>query len=93
MEASHKPRVLVVDDDGAVQVSLALLLKQSGFDAACCSGPDEALALLAREPFDLVLQDMNFSLQTSGAEGLALLDAIRQRHPQLPVLLMTAMPF
>ncbi len=90
MEASHKPRILVVDDDGAVQVSLALLLKQSGFDAACCDGPEAALGLLAREPFDLVLQDMNFSLQTSGAEGLALLDAIRQRHPQLPVLLMTA---
>jgi len=90
MEASRTPRILVVDDDGAVQVSLALLLKQSGFDAACCDGPAQALALLAREPFDLVLQDMNFSLQTSGAEGLALLDAIRKQHPQLPVLLMTA---
>ena len=90
MEAPRTPRILVVDDDGAVQVSLALLLKQSGFDAACCDGPEPALSLLAREPFDLVLQDMNFSLQTSGAEGLALLDAIRGRHPQLPVLLMTA---
>ena len=90
MEASRTPRILVVDDDGAVQVSLALLLKQSGFDAACCDGPAPALTLLAREPFDLVLQDMNFSLQTSGAEGLALLEAIRKQHPQLPVLLMTA---
>ncbi|MEW6369813.1 MAG: sigma-54 dependent transcriptional regulator [Pseudomonadota bacterium] len=90
MEASRTPRILVVDDDGAVQVSLALLLKQSGFDAACCDGPQQALALLAREPVDLVMQDMNFSLQTSGAEGLALLAEIRQRHPALPVLLMTA---
>ncbi|XYJ12141.1 sigma-54-dependent transcriptional regulator [Telluria sp. B2] len=90
MEATRIPRVLVVDDDGAVQVSLALLLKQSGFDTACCNGPQQALALLAGESFDLVLQDMNFSLQTSGAEGLALLAEIRQRHPALPVLLMTA---
>ncbi|WP_313705149.1 sigma-54 dependent transcriptional regulator [Massilia sp.] len=90
MEASRTPRILVVDDDGAVQVSLALLLKQSGFDAACCDGPAQALAMLAREPFDLVLQDMNFSLQTSGAEGLALLAQVRERHPALPVLLMTA---
>ncbi len=90
MEASRIPRILVVDDDSAVQVSLALLLKQSGFDAACCDGPAQALALLAGESFDLVLQDMNFSLQTSGAEGLALLAEIRQRHPALPVLLMTA---
>jgi DNA-binding NtrC family response regulator len=90
MEAPRTPRILVVDDDGAVQVSLALLLKQSGFDALCCDGPAAALALLASQPFDLVLQDMNFSLQTSGAEGLALLEQIRQRYPTLPVLLMTA---
>ncbi|HEU4851355.1 MAG TPA: sigma-54 dependent transcriptional regulator [Telluria sp.] len=90
MEASRKRLVLIIDDDSAVQVSLALLLKQSGFDTRCCDGPRQALELLAREPVDLVLQDMNFSLQTSGTEGLALLDEIRQRHPALPVLLMTA---
>ncbi|MET0858049.1 MAG: sigma 54-interacting transcriptional regulator, partial [Telluria sp.] len=83
-------RILVVDDDSAVQVSLALLLKQSGYAARCCDGAAQALALLAAEPFDLVLQDMNFSLQTSGEEGLALLAAIKERHPGLPVLLMTA---
>ena len=90
MEASRKRLVLIIDDDSAVQVSLALLLKQSGFDTRCCEGPQPALDLLAREPVDLVLQDMNFSLQTSGAEGLALLGEIRARHPSLPVLLMTA---
>lgn len=90
MEASRKRRVLIIDDDSAVQVSLALLLKQSGFEARCCDGPQQALDLLAREPVDLVLQDMNFSLQTSGAEGLALLAEIRARHPAVPVLLMTA---
>ena len=90
MEASRKQRVLVIDDDSAVQVSLALLLKQSGYEARCCDGPQQALDLLAREPMDLVLQDMNFSLATSGTEGLALLAEIRARHPAVPVLLMTA---
>jgi DNA-binding NtrC family response regulator len=90
MEASPTRRVLVVDDDSAVQVSLALLLKQSGFDPVCCDGPQQALALLAAEAVDLVLQDMNFSLQTSGEEGLALLAQLKERHPELPVLLMTA---
>ncbi len=90
MEVPSIPRILVVDDDGAVRVSLALLLKQSGFEASSCDGPGAALDLLASERFDLVLQDMNFSLQTSGAEGLALLAEIRRRHPALPVLLMTA---
>ena len=90
MESSRKQRILIVDDDSAVQVSLALLLKQSGFDAVCSDDPRQALATLAQQPVDLVLQDMNFSLQTSGEEGLHLLADIKQARPALPVLLMTA---
>ncbi|MEO5933824.1 MAG: sigma-54 dependent transcriptional regulator [Duganella sp.] len=90
MESSRKQRILIVDDDSAVQVSLALLLKQSGFDAVCSDDPKQALTMLAQQPVDLVLQDMNFSLQTSGEEGLQLLADIRQTRPALPVLLMTA---
>lgn len=87
---SHPQRILIIDDDAAVQVSLALLLKQAGYETLCCDGPEPALALMAREPVDLVLQDMNFSLQTSGEEGLDLLTRIKDKHPALPVLLMTA---
>jgi DNA-binding NtrC family response regulator len=45
---------------------------------------------MARDRFDLVLQDMNFSRSTSGEEGLALLAEIRARFPRLPVILITA---
>ncbi|AKU21931.1 sigma-54 dependent transcriptional regulator [Massilia sp. NR 4-1] len=90
MDSPRKPRILIIDDDSAVLVSLQLLLKQAGFAPQGCDDPAQALDLLAREPFDLVLQDMNFSLQTSGAEGLELLARIRQDWPGLPVLLMTA---
>jgi DNA-binding NtrC family response regulator len=82
--------VLVVDDDASVRTSLALLLGQHGYRTAAAAGPDEALALLAGGSFDLVLQDMNFSRATSGAEGLALLREVRARHPLLPVVLVTA---
>jgi DNA-binding NtrC family response regulator len=94
MESTRKRRILIVDDDSAVQVSLALLLKQSGFDAVCADDPQQAIEQLqagaAQPPFDLILQDMNFSLQTSGEEGLDLLARIKQLQPALPVLLMTA---
>lgn len=83
-------RILIIDDDHSVQVSLALLLKQAGFETRCCDGPAPAQAMLAAQAFDLVLQDMNFSPQTSGEEGLLLLAQIKQAHPTLPVLLMTA---
>lgn len=84
------PRILVVDDDEAVCVSLRLLLKQAGFDVQTCLSPDAALERLAQERFDLLLQDMNFSTATHGDEGLRLLQAVKARHPALPVLLMTA---
>ena len=87
---SSTQRILIVDDDAAVQVSLALLLKQSGFATECCDNPRAALEALGRAHFDLVVQDMNFSQQTSGEEGMALLAQIKENHPAVAVLLMTA---
>lgn len=83
-------KVLIVDDDESVQVSLALLLKQHGYATVTCDEPTLALDIIEKEQCHLVLLDMNFSMQTTGEEGLALMATIHQRHPQLPVLLMTA---
>lgn len=90
MQPVTRPLVLIVEDDPAVQISLALLLKQAGYSTLLADDARSALALLAQHPVQLVVQDMNFSLQTSGEEGLALLEQIRQHWPMLPVLLMTA---
>ncbi|MCC7264190.1 MAG: sigma-54-dependent Fis family transcriptional regulator [Candidatus Latescibacteria bacterium] len=82
--------ILLVDDDPSITASLALLLKQAGYRSVSAASPAQALVWLAKEHCDLVLQDMNFSRQTTGEEGLELLRAIKAGHPQLPVILMTA---
>jgi DNA-binding NtrC family response regulator len=82
--------VLIVDDDVSITTSLTLLLKQAGHTSRAAASPTEALSLLERGGFTLVLQDMNFSRQTTGAEGMALLTEVKARWPQLPVVLMTA---
>jgi DNA-binding NtrC family response regulator len=82
--------ILVVDDDASVTTSLALLLKQAGYQTLCASSPAEALELIGREDLALVIQDMNFSRETSGEEGLELLGKIKAGKPQLPVILITA---
>ncbi|MDJ0836758.1 MAG: sigma-54 dependent transcriptional regulator [Acidobacteriota bacterium] len=82
--------ILIVDDDDSVCTSLALLLKQAGYRTRSAHDPGAALDRLSRGHFQLVLQDMNFSRNTSGEEGLALLARIKREHPQLPVILMTA---
>src|SRR5690606_26770373 len=57
----------------------------------CAESPGEGLDVLAREPVDLVIQDMNFHADTtSGDEGVALFHRIRAAHPDLPVILLTA---
>lgn len=82
--------ILIADDDDAVRASLALLLKQGGYRTHAVSTPDAAVAWLGEHPCALVLQDMNFSRRTSGDEGLELLRRIRDAHPLLPVILVTA---
>ncbi|RNI23737.1 sigma-54-dependent transcriptional regulator [Rufibacter latericius] len=81
--------ILIVDDDVAVRASLSLLLKQAGFATAQADGPEEALHAVARQVPQLVLMDMNFSMETTGEDGLQLLGQIKQRCPAVPVILIT----
>ena len=80
---------LIVDDDLAVRTSLKLLLKQAGHPAQAVATPAEALAVVRETPPQLVLMDMNFSLATTGADGLALLREVKLLAPDVPVILIT----
>lgn len=83
--------VLIIDDNPAVGEALSLLLSLHEVRALTAASPDEGLALLGREQVDVVIQDMNFSADTtSGEEGVALFHAIRGRFPDLPMILLTA---
>jgi DNA-binding NtrC family response regulator len=85
------PTILVIDDNSAVAVALEVLFSLHEIRTLGATSPQEGLALLERERVDLVVQDMNFTADTtSGEEGEALFRAIRQRHPDLPVILLTA---
>jgi DNA-binding NtrC family response regulator len=85
-----KGPILIVDDDSSVTGSLALLLGGRGYESIEAGSPAEALAVLRTRSVALVLQDMNFSRDTSGREGLALLAQVRGLRPETPVILMTA---
>ncbi|MBI1805885.1 MAG: sigma-54-dependent Fis family transcriptional regulator [Ignavibacteria bacterium] len=82
--------ILIVDDDASIITSLALLLKQAGYQSRTATSPAQALDELKSNSIELVLQDMNFSRQTTGEEGLSLLQQIKSLQPNLPVILMTA---
>ncbi|WP_323142120.1 sigma-54-dependent transcriptional regulator [Massilia phyllosphaerae] len=85
------PTVLIIDDNAAVGIALDVLFSLHDIAALHAASPEEGLALLARRPVDLVIQDMNFTADTtSGEEGVALFRAIRKQYPDLPVILLTA---
>ncbi|MGH8183701.1 MAG: sigma-54-dependent transcriptional regulator [Rhodanobacteraceae bacterium] len=82
--------VLIIDDQAAVRDALSLLLSLNDIRPLTAAMPDEGLARLKRHQVDVVIADMNFSADTtSGEEGVALFNAIRERHPDLPVILLT----
>jgi DNA-binding NtrC family response regulator len=83
--------IAVIDDSEAVRTAFEMLLSLHGARVLGAATPADGLALLAREPVDLVIQDMNFHREaTSGAEGIALFRQIRASHPRLPIVLLTA---
>ncbi|MGE8280346.1 MAG: sigma-54-dependent transcriptional regulator [Stenotrophomonas sp.] len=85
------PQILIIDDNTAVATALDVLFSLHDIDTRHASSPAQGLSMLAEQEFDLVLQDMNFTADTtSGEEGQQLFADIRQAHPDLPVILLTA---
>lgn len=85
------PAILIIDDNTSVATALDVLFSLHDIDTLQATSPEQGLALLREHPVDLVIQDMNFTEDTtSGEEGEALFARIRQAHPDLPVILLTA---
>ena len=82
--------ILIIDDDAAVRSSLTFLLKRAGYEPEAVPGPQEALAIVRERAPRLILMDMNFTLTTSGEEGIQLLRQVKIFQPHVPVILMTA---
>jgi len=81
--------LLIIDDDIAIQTSLSLLFRKEGFAVRVADGPFETREILETETPEAILLDMNFSVDTSGDDGLRMLRYIRERLPNVPVLLIT----
>jgi len=81
--------ILIIDDDIAVRTSLLLLLKDEEYDVADCSGPDEAIKIIKKDEPELIILDLNFSNDTSGREGMDLLNRIKKINASIPIILIT----
>ena len=85
-----KPQILVVDDSPEIRLSAAFILEDQGFSVLEAENHHYAQDILADNNVDLILLDMNFSLDTtSGEEGLRFLTWLGKSDFVIPVIAMT----
>ncbi|SDS75968.1 two-component system, NtrC family, nitrogen regulation response regulator GlnG [Halopseudomonas sabulinigri] len=78
--------VWIVDDDRSIRWVLEKALQQEGMEPVSFDSADAALSRLQRQHPDVLISD----IRMPGTSGLDLLASIRERHPKLPVIIMTA---
>ena len=84
------PQILVVDDSPEIRLSASFILEDQGFMVLEAENHHFAQVILAENSIDLILLDMNFSLDTtSGEEGLSFLTWLNKSDFVIPVIAMT----
>lgn len=83
--------VLIADDQPDVRQAMQLLLRSEGYQVALAQNPDEVLSQMEQGNIDLILLDLNYTRDTtSGREGLEVLQKLRGKGEELPIVAMTA---
>lgn len=83
--APRKKRILVVDDEPDVVSTLIESLEALGYNASGSNNGNEALEILAKSPYDLVITDIRMPERN----GIDLLNDIKSKYPDLPVVIIT----
>lgn len=82
---TNQPRVLVVDDEQNIRLTLNALLSRAGYAVTTAATGEEAVALFEREPFDLMLVD----LQMPGMKGMEVVAKVREAGHDAIIIVLT----
>ena len=82
-------KILVIDDDPVILQGVSLFLREAGYEVNAAREGDEALHLLDKFRFDLVLSDVH----SPRLEGMAVLSHLRSISPDIPIIIMTENPY
>src|ERR1039458_8031947 len=84
-----KPRLLLVDDNQPLLLTLRLVLEQNGFEVISASNVNEALKLIGAQSFDVLLSDLHMP---QPGDGLTVVSAMRHAQPKAVTLIFSAYP-
>ncbi len=82
-------RVLVVDDNESIRVSMCKILELHGFAVTCAGDVTAALQCISKQPFDVLLSDLHMP---GAGDGLTVVSAMRHANPNSVTLLLSAFP-
>jgi len=84
-----KPRLLVVDDNPPLLLTLRLILENNGFDVVAAANVNEALSFIGSQSFDVLLSDLHMP---QPGDGLTVVSAMRNAQPKAVTLIFSAYP-
>ena len=87
--ANKSPRVLFVDDEAGIRLTLSAILEREGFAVTVASTVSEALALISAEKYDVLLSDLNIG---QASDGFTVVSAMRRTQPEAVTMILTGYP-
>lgn len=79
-------KILVIDDDSGMLTTLSYILKDMGYDVVSCSLAVEALEIIKKQAFDVIISD----IRMPGMNGVELMKKVKQISPGTPIVMITA---
>ncbi len=79
------PRILIVDDEEILREAIGMIVESEGYQATCAQNGSEALEIVRRQPFDLVITDMKMP----GLDGMEVLREVKLLAPNIKVIIIT----
>ena len=81
-----KTKILVVDDEASIREFLEIMLKKEGYDVTCAEDGQQAVEILKKKSFDMVISDLQMPRMT----GIELLHHVNLNYPELTFMVITA---
>jgi ActR/RegA family two-component response regulator len=82
-------RLLLVDDEEVIRITLTAILSKYGFDVSAAASVPEALQKITSETFDILLSDLNIG---NPGDGLTVVSAMRRTQPEAVTMILTGYP-